>query len=85
MEFFAEIIFKKLFCKKLQVRCLADSIRRLEKALSCFASLKTTTTTTRIIYTSMYVFTFPRENVIDQKGVGWAGRGVVIKWGRWNI
>ena len=37
------------------------------------------------ICTRMLEFIFPREDVIDEKEVGWAGRGVVIKRGRWNI
>ena len=40
---------------------------------------------TRNIYTRMLEFIFQGEDVIDQKRVGWVGRGVVIKRGRWNI
>ena len=40
---------------------------------------------TRTNYTLMLEFTFPIEAVIDQKGVEWAGRVVMIKKGRWNI
>ena len=33
----------------------------------------------------MLELTIPRENLIDLKGVGWAGKGVVTKRVRWNI
>ena len=33
----------------------------------------------------MLEFTFPREDGIDLKWVGWAGKGVAIKRGWWNI
>ena len=33
----------------------------------------------------MFDFTFPKEDVTDYWGVGWAGRGVETKKGRWNI
>ena len=33
----------------------------------------------------MLEFIFSREDVIDKKEVGWAGRGVVMKRGRWNM
>ena len=33
------------------------------------------------ICTRMLEFIFPREDVIDEKEAGWAGRGVVIKRG----
>ena len=31
----------------------------------------------RNIYTCMLEFTFPREDVVNQRGIGWAGRRII--------
>ena len=75
-----------MFYKKLQLRCLSGSIRRFHKTLLGFAIKELASPKKALnIYTSMLELTIPRENLIDLKGVGWAGKGVVTKRVRWNI
>ena len=65
---------------------MTGSIRRLQKALLCYASKKLASPKKTLnIFTSMLEISCPRENLIDLKEVGWAGKGVVIKRVMWNI